>query len=59
MLLNWGLEMADREGLAAYLEATSDGKPLYERHGFVTVREINLLDGLVTCTGMKRMPRTQ
>jgi GNAT superfamily N-acetyltransferase len=34
MLLAWGLAEADRLQLPSYLETTSDGMPLYERHGF-------------------------
>jgi hypothetical protein len=33
----WGLQKADELGLPTYLEATSEGKPLYERFGFQTV----------------------
>ena len=42
-LLRHGLERCDRDGLPAYLEASSPrNKPLYERHGF---REIGVIQG--------------
>ncbi|KAF3767143.1 acyl-CoA N-acyltransferase [Cryphonectria parasitica EP155] len=34
MLMQWGAERADREGVECYLDATPAGKPLYERFGF-------------------------
>jgi GNAT superfamily N-acetyltransferase len=41
-----GLERRDREGVAAYLEATSDrNRALYERHGFRAHGDIPLPDG--------------
>lgn len=33
-LMRWGLELADRDGVEAYLEASPDGKPIYEHFGF-------------------------
>lgn len=44
MLVRWGTEQADRDGLPAYLEASPAGRPLYERLGFKEVerREFEL-----------------
>ena len=40
------LERCDRDGVPAYLEATSDrNRPLYERHGFRAHGAIPLPDG--------------
>ena len=33
-MMRWGLERADIDGVEAYLEASPDAVPLYERHGF-------------------------
>jgi GNAT superfamily N-acetyltransferase len=33
-LLRWGMEKADEEGTETYLEASPDGKPIYEHFGF-------------------------
>jgi len=33
-LLRWGVQMADEEGTECYLEASPEGKPIYERFGF-------------------------
>lgn len=34
MLLQWGADEADRLGLEVYVEASPEGKPLYEKRGF-------------------------
>lgn len=34
MLMGWGVERADGEGVECYLDATPEGKHLYERFGF-------------------------
>jgi GNAT superfamily N-acetyltransferase len=34
MLLSWGLEKADEEGLVTYLNATDVGRQMYEKKGF-------------------------
>jgi len=39
-LLRWGIERADEEGTETYLEASPDGKPIYEHLGF---REVGRL----------------
>ncbi|KAF2280785.1 acyl-CoA N-acyltransferase [Westerdykella ornata] len=64
MLVRWGIEQADKEGLPTYLEASEAGKPLYERLGFEEV-EVKLYDlskygaeGIETNTVMIRKPRT-
>lgn len=33
-IMRWGLEQADKGGFEAYLEASPDAVPLYERMGF-------------------------
>ena len=44
-LLRAGLDEVDRDGARAYLEATSAGsKSLYERHGFMSLREVKVGD---------------
>jgi GNAT superfamily N-acetyltransferase len=51
------LERCDREGLPAYLEATSErNKPLYARHGFTVTDEIQVPGG-PTLWAMWREPR--
>lgn len=39
MLVKWGVDKAKEMGLPAYLEASTAGKPLYEKHGFETIGE--------------------
>ncbi|KAL4811992.1 acyl-CoA N-acyltransferase [Aspergillus spinulosporus] len=39
-LLQWGLDEANRLGLMIYLEATEEGRPLYERFGFESVKVV-------------------
>lgn len=44
-LLRTVLDRCDREGIPAYLEATSEeNRRLYERHGFVVQRELTVAD---------------
>lgn len=45
LLLDWGLARADRDGVPAYLEASSPrNRALYERHGFVATAEVQAGD---------------
>lgn len=37
MLLQWGIERANRDGLSVYLHAEPLGYPLYKRLGFVDI----------------------
>ncbi|KAL2783854.1 hypothetical protein BJX66DRAFT_110874 [Aspergillus keveii] len=37
-LLKWGFEKSEELGLPLYLEATAEGRPVYERYGFETVK---------------------
>jgi GNAT superfamily N-acetyltransferase len=56
-LLRSVLDRADREGTPAYLEATSArNRALYERHGFVAVRELRISD-CPPLTAMWREPQ--
>ena len=40
MLIEWGREQARKDGLPAYLEASAQGKPVYERCGFQQVGDL-------------------
>jgi GNAT superfamily N-acetyltransferase len=42
MLVRWGCEKADEAGVEAYLEASPMGAPMYARHGFQAVEEVEL-----------------
>ena len=44
MLVKWGCDLADRDGVKAYVDGSKDGAPLYERFGFV---DESVGDGLV------------
>lgn len=35
MLVQWGCDLADRDGVGAYVDASKAGAPLYEKFGFV------------------------
>ncbi|KAF2717253.1 hypothetical protein K431DRAFT_196001, partial [Polychaeton citri CBS 116435] len=39
MLIDWGVNKAKQDRVPAYLEASSAGKPVYERCGFEQVGE--------------------
>lgn len=40
MLMRWGLERADEDGVESYLEASPEGKPVYEHFGFAEHEEL-------------------
>ncbi|KAL4978841.1 acyl-CoA N-acyltransferase [Aspergillus desertorum] len=42
-LLAWGIEEAERLGADVYLEATEAGRPVYEKTGFQTIKEVRLV----------------
>lgn len=44
MLIRWGIEQSERDGVPAYLEAGSAGKPVYEKYGFEQVGNLQELD---------------
>lgn len=35
MLVKWGCDLADKDGVSAYVDASKSGAPLYEKFGFV------------------------
>ncbi|KOS41871.1 hypothetical protein ACN38_g7252 [Penicillium nordicum] len=39
ILVRWGCEIADREGVGAYIDASKAGIPLYAKHGFVDLSD--------------------
>lgn len=53
-LIRWGLEKVDEEGVEAYLEASPDGKPIYEHFGFGEVERLVVdLEGRGNARGEK------
>ena len=42
MLIRWGLEKADAEGLEAYIEGWDGVKGLYEKFGFESKEEVKV-----------------
>ncbi|CAJ2511704.1 Uu.00g073290.m01.CDS01 [Anthostomella pinea] len=57
MLLKTMLDVADAEGVTAYVDALRRATPLYERHGFVAVDSIEYDGGSVVIDIMIREPR--
>ncbi|OQE46325.1 hypothetical protein PENCOP_c001G04652 [Penicillium coprophilum] len=41
MLVRWGCEIVDREGVGAYIDASKAGAPLYAKHGFVDRSDVD------------------
>lgn len=35
MIVKWGCDLCDKDGVAAYVDASKEGAPLYAKHGFV------------------------
>jgi hypothetical protein len=48
MLLRWGVEQANRDGLECYLDASQKGAPIYEHFDFVERDRAVFLDGEYT-----------
>ena len=42
MLIKWGVEQADRDGLECYIEASPDGLELYKRYGWEEVEDYDV-----------------
>jgi hypothetical protein len=42
MMMNWGVQQADAQGLDAWVESTEDGRGLYEAFGFVVIDRLYL-----------------
>ncbi|KAL6710426.1 hypothetical protein ACN47E_009372 [Coniothyrium glycines] len=40
MLITWGLEKADEEGLVIYLDSSEAARPIYEKKGFKVARDM-------------------
>ena len=59
MLLSWGIERADAEGLEAYLDASPSAKPLYEKFGWVTKATHAFLGGTYIESFMVRPSKAQ
>ncbi|KAF2863291.1 acyl-CoA N-acyltransferase [Piedraia hortae CBS 480.64] len=53
LLLNQILELADAKSLMTYLEATDTARPLYAKHGFVRVRDIEFDAGEYGVPGLR------
>ncbi|KAI9736230.1 MAG: hypothetical protein M1834_001116 [Cirrosporium novae-zelandiae] len=58
MLVKWGAERADQEGLEAWLEASEKGLRLYERFGWQKVTEVVTLGGSYIESCMRRRSRS-
>jgi GNAT superfamily N-acetyltransferase len=63
MLIEWGLNKADEEGLVTYLDATGMAKPIYEKKGFEVKKAVEWDrvpwggEGKDCHYGMVRMPQ--
>ena len=44
-LLKWGLERADEESLEAYLSSSPEGRPVYEKYGFLALDSFSPFPG--------------
>ncbi|KAF4976916.1 hypothetical protein FZEAL_6492 [Fusarium zealandicum] len=42
LLMDWGLREADRLGIPSFLEASAEGRPLYEKFGFREVKRLTI-----------------
>ncbi|KAL0931781.1 GNAT family [Colletotrichum truncatum] len=42
LIMDWGVERAGQQGLDVYIEATENGKPLYEKYGLEALEQSSL-----------------
>lgn len=56
MLLDWGLKEASRHDMPVKVAATSCGRALYEKHGFVETRQLHFEAGQFTWSSMTWHP---
>ncbi|KAJ0119219.1 acyl-CoA N-acyltransferase [Diaporthe amygdali] len=62
ILVRWGIELSDKTGLPCYVQASEQGRRLYQQHGFeeIDTVEFNLseygLEGIEKMTEMTRTP---
>lgn len=54
MMMEWGVQRADEDGVECYLDATPEGKPLYGRYGFVDVETWRFFDEVYVHSFMVR-----
>lgn len=45
MLMQWGVNRSDEDSLECYLDATPEGKPLYEKYGFRELETLKFFNG--------------
>lgn len=57
-LMRFGVDKADEEGWMSYLNASADGKALYERFNFVVVDSTSFGELGMTQYHMKRDPKS-
>ena len=44
LLIEWGIQQAEKDGVPAYLEAGVKGRPIYEKYGIRQVGELLIVD---------------
>ena len=67
MLISWGLQRANAEGIVTYLDTELDGSvvKMYEKHGFAKVDEVQVplstcgLEGNYTHIAMIKEPKSE
>ncbi|KAF7940710.1 uncharacterized protein EAE97_006896 [Botrytis byssoidea] len=42
LLMDWGTNMADKLGLEGFIEASDNGRSLYQKHGFRTLMKLSI-----------------
>ena len=57
LLIRWGLDRADSDGLEAYVEASVVSAPIYEHFGWRTSSEVVTMEGPYTELCMRRYPQ--
>jgi ribosomal protein S18 acetylase RimI-like enzyme len=59
MLMDWGVQQADRDGLRCFVDASDQGVPLYKKYGFVGQEPFTIPGEGFTCTSFVRPVMTK
>ncbi len=54
MLVGWGVTLADQDKLECFVDASDEGKPVYEKFGFVGQEPFLIPGETFTCTSYIR-----
>jgi hypothetical protein len=54
MLVKWGVDLADRDKLKCFVDASDEGRPVYNKFGFLPEEPFTIEGEGFTCTSYVR-----